>query len=91
MIHTSPLPHRHRDSLDRVIRVNDYVVWTNKKQGKGLDVCSVVGSTEETIRVSKLDGRMTNINPANVIVITAQVERNIEGNVGANLDLESTR
>lgn len=91
MIHTTPLPHRHRDALQRVIRVNDYVVWSNKKKGMGLEVCSVSGSTEETVRIARLSGRLTNVSPLNLIVITAQVERNIEGNVGVNTDLESTR
>lgn len=91
MIQTFPLSYIHRDRLNRVIRKGDYVIWSNRKQGKGMDVCTVVGDTEETIRISKLDGRLTNVNPSNTIVITAQVERNVEGNVGANMDMEATR
>lgn len=91
MIQTYPLPHTHRDVVRRVIRQNDVVVWTNKKYGQGLMLCIVQSSTEETIRIEKPDGRLTNVNPSNVMVITAQIEKNVAGNVGANQDLEATR
>lgn len=91
MINTLPLSYLHRDMLNRVIRANDIVVWANGRQGSMMRVCEVVGSTEETVRIRKPNGRLTNVTPQRLIVITAQVERNIAGNVGANQDLEATR
>lgn len=88
MIRTLPLDHLHRDVLHRVIRANDIVAWTNRKQGSGLVICEVYSSTVETIRIRKPNGRLTNVDPSNVLVITQQVERNVEGNVGANLNME---
>ncbi len=92
MFNTQPLGHIHRDKLNRVIRLGDYVVWANGKQGTGLTICTVMGSSSEKLRLGRMDtGRMTNVRPENVVVITAQVIRNYEGNVGANMDLEATR
>lgn len=91
MIHTLPLSHTHRDMLKRVIRQRDVVAWTNKKYGQGLILCTVESSTVEKIRVSKPDGTLTNVLPENVMVVTHQVIKNLEGNVGANMDLEATR
>lgn len=88
MIRTLPLAHLHRDVLHRVIRAQDIVAWTNRKQGSGLAICEVMSSTAETIRIRKSNGRLTNVDPSNVLVITQQVERNVEGNVGANLNME---
>ncbi|MGL5016378.1 MAG: hypothetical protein ACRC6V_19185 [Bacteroidales bacterium] len=92
MIQTMPLGHTHRDLMNRVIRNKDIVVWANRKQGSGMVIASVEGSTVETVRISRSDtGRLTNVNSNNLIVITAQVEKNVAGNVGANMDLEATR
>ena len=91
MIRTLPLGHTHRDMVHRVIRQGDIVAWTNRKQGNGLLLCKVESSTEETIRVSKPNGRLTNVLPSNVMVVTHQIERNVAGNVGVNRDLEATR
>lgn len=92
MIQTMPLGHTHRDLLNRVIRSKDIVVWANRKQGSGMVIAEVAGSTSETVRIARSDnGRLTNVNPENLIVLTAQVEKNIAGNVGANMDLEATR
>ena len=88
MIRTLPLGHLHRDAIHRVIRANDIVAWTNRKQGSGLLICEVFSSTAETVRIRKPNGRLTNVDPSNLLVITQQVERNIEGNVGANLGME---
>ena len=77
--------------LMRIIRQRDIVAWTNKKYGQGLILCTVESSTVEKIRISKPDGTLTNVLPANVMVVTHQVEKNIAGNVGANIDLEETR
>lgn len=92
MIQTTPLGHIHRDRLTRVIRNNDIVLWANRKQGQGIVFALVAGSTADTVRIAREDnGRLTNVNPENLVVITAQVERNLIGNVGANMDLEATR
>lgn len=91
MIQTLPLSHTHRDLVHRVIRQGDVVVWTNRKQGMGLVLCRVESSTVETVRISTPDGRLTNVTPANLLVVTHQIERNLAGNVGINRDLEATR
>ncbi|MGL5014489.1 MAG: hypothetical protein ACRC6V_09405 [Bacteroidales bacterium] len=92
MVTTHPLGYTHRDMMSRVIRLNDYVVWANKKQGSGMVVCTVIGCTKGMLRLERQDnGKLTNAHPENLVVITAQVERNIIGNVGANMDLEATR
>lgn len=91
MISTLPLSHTHRDMVGRVIRQGDILVWANGRQGSFMRLVEVMGSTEETVRVRKPNGRLTNVTPARVLVVTAQMIRNIEGNVGANLDIEQTR
>lgn len=91
MIRTLPLGHTHRDMVNRVIRQGDIVAWTNRKQGKGLTLCKAQSSTAETVRIEKPDGLLTNVLPTNLMVVTHQIERNIAGNVGANVDLEETR
>ncbi|MGL5566028.1 MAG: hypothetical protein ACRDC4_09905, partial [Plesiomonas sp.] len=81
MFETKPLGYTHRDKLSRVIRLGDYVVWANGKQGNGLVVCIVQGGSPEKIRLERLDnGKMTNARPENMVVISAQVIRNYEGN-----------
>lgn len=91
IIRTHPLAHTHRDMLHRVIRAKDMVVWSNRKKGQATLLCTVESSTEETVRIAKPDGRLTNVLPTNLIVVTAQVEKNLLGNVGVNMDLEATR
>ena len=91
MIRTLPLAHTHRDVLGRVIRGNDIVAWTNKKYGQGLRLCTVQSSTTETVRIEKPNGRLTNVDPKNLLVVSAQIEANVNGNVGANIDLEENR
>lgn len=91
MIQTLPLNHTHRDMVLRIIRLRDVVAWTNKKYGQGLILCTVEGSTGEKVRIAKPDGTLTNVRPDNVMVVTHQVIKNIEGNVGRNVDLEATR
>lgn len=91
MIRTHPLAHTHRDLLHRVIRAKDMVLWTNRKKGQALLLCTVESSTEETVRIAKPDGRLTNVSPVNLVVVTHQIERNVAGNVGVNMDLEQTR
>lgn len=86
------LKHIHRDKLQRVIRPNDYVAWANGKYGKGLEVCKVVGTTEKRVQIFNLEKNKTTYSfPENLLVITQQVEANVEGNVGANRDLEELR
>lgn len=91
IIRTHPLAHTHRDLLNRVIRAKDMVLWTNRKKGQSLQLCTVEASTDETVRIAKPDGRLTNVLPTNLVVITAQVEKNLLGNVGANLEAEDLR
>ncbi|UZV39692.1 hypothetical protein APT65_00089 [Trabzonvirus APT65] len=91
MIRTLPLPTIHRDMLNRVVRMHDVVLWGNKKYGTGISVCTVEGCTGEKLLIKKPTGTLCRIYPDNCVVITQQIERNIEGNVGANIDLEATR
>lgn len=89
---TRPLGHIHRDALTRVIRRGDMLLWTNRKQGNGMIFAVAESSTPESVRIRRLDtDRLTNVKPENLLVITAQVETNLNDNVGANMDLEATR
>ena len=86
------LRHIHRDKLQRVIRLNDYVAWGNGKYGKGLEVAKVIGTTPNRLQIFNLEkNKTTYAFPDNLIVITQQVEANVEGNVGVNRDLEELR
>lgn len=78
------LRHRHRDILTKIIQQDDYVVWTNGKYNSQLNVCRVVGVTPEKVVILKQDGRQTRVSPSKVLVITQQVQHNIENHVGAN-------
>lgn len=78
--------------MNRVIRNGDYVVWSNGKYGQRMKLCNVVGATEEKINILPVGAhRQTIAYPSNLMVVSAQIERNLEGNVGANMDLEATR
>lgn len=86
------LNHIHRDRLNRVIRLDDYVVWSNGKYNQPLRIGRVTGVTEQKVQIQVLDeNRITRSYPKNLIVITAQIMANLEGNVGANVDLEESR
>lgn len=82
-----------RDKLQRVIRIGDVCVWANKKYGKGLDLVRIDGYNKKSLRVINIEtGAITRIEDTkNLIVISQQILANIDGNVGANLDLEATR
>lgn len=75
----------HRDILNRVIKQNDYVVWSNGKYGQQMQICSVESATELTVRIVKPDGRLTNVSPKKLLVVTQQILDNVNNNVGANL------
>lgn len=75
---------RHRDIMSRIIQLDDYVIWSNGKYGQTMQVCQVMGATEEKLSLLKPDGRITRVYPNRVCVITAQVAENIRQNVGAN-------
>jgi len=86
------MPKIYRDKLQRVIRLNDVVVWGNKKYGKGLDICRIVGFLDQNLKIYNLTtGKVTRASSENLVVITSQIQSNIADNVGANIDLESTR
>ena len=86
------LSHIHRDKLYRVIRLDDIVVWGNVKYNQGLEIARVVGVTPLKVRIHVLSSGKTTLSyPENLIVISAQVQANLDGNVGVNRDLEETR
>lgn len=86
------LNHIHRDMLNRVIRLDDYVIWSNGKYGQTMEVARVIGVTAQKVKIQVVSqNRSTLSYPTNLIVITAQVMANLDGNVGANLDLEASR
>lgn len=95
MILTYPLGHLLRDKLNRVIRRNDYAIWTNKKYGTGLNVVAVIASTPQKVKIRPLESDPNSkplvVSPDNIIIITSQIEANLEGNVGAVIELEETR
>ena len=55
-------------------------------------VARVVGVTKQKVRIHVLSSGKTTLSyPKNLVVITQQVNANLEGNVGANMDLEESR
>lgn len=71
------LSYTHKDLLGRTIKENDTIAWSNGKYNTKLNLCTVVNSTPETIRIKKhSDGKLTNINSLNCIVITQQIQIN---------------
>lgn len=92
MIPTLPLEVTHRDYLKRVIRNGDIVVHTNHRQSSGYTIATVRGAGKVQVKLTDLTtGEKFRSYPRNLIVLTQQVEKNMEGNVGANIDLEATR
>lgn len=91
MITTYPLNPPHRDMVNRVIRRGDVVAWTNGKRAQPMLLCTVIGSRTQRVNIRKPDGSTSFVNPYNCLVVTQQMEQNIEGRVGANMDLEATR
>ncbi len=71
--------------LNRVIQQHDVVAWTNGKYGQKLQFCRVESTTEQTVRIVKPDGRLTNVAPSNLLVVTQQINDNYERNVGINM------
>jgi len=86
------LKHIHRDMLNRVIKIGDIVVWGNGKYLQKMEICRVVGTTAQKVSMQVISsGSLTRALPSNMIVISAQIAQNLEGNVGANIDLEESR
>jgi len=86
------LSHTHRDMLTRVIRDGDIVVWSNGKYNQKMQLARVVDTTPQKVRIEVLTTRSTTLaQPKNLIVVSAQIQANLDGNVGANMDLEATR
>lgn len=79
------LSHLHRDMLNRVIQQSDIVAWTNGKYGQRLQFCRVESTTNQTVRIIKPNGRLTNVSPSNLLVVTQQINDNYERNVGINM------
>lgn len=84
--------HIHRDRLGRVIKHGDYVVWNTGMQTKELTLGEVVQTYPQMVGMRLLDDtlmeredrrlQITKVRPSNVVVVTAQIQANIEGNVG---------
>lgn len=86
------LSHTHRDKLNRVIKYDDIAVWSNGKYKQPMELVRVVNVTRQKVSFVVIStGKMTKSFPKNLIVITQQITANLEGNVGANLDIEETR
>lgn len=86
------LDYLHRDKLNRVLKYDDIVVWSNGKYNQPMEIARVVGVTKLKVRIHVLSQNKTTLSyPKNLIVITQQVNANLQGNVGANTDLEETR
>lgn len=92
MIPTLPLEVIHRDHLKRVIRNGDIVVHTNHRQSTGYTLCTVYGAGKAQVKLKRIDnGEKLRAYPRNLIVLTQQIECNMEGNVGANISYEEKR
>lgn len=86
------LQHIHRDILSRVIRHYDYVIWSNGKYNQKMKIARVVGTTEQKVRIEVVEENKTTLaRPENLVVISAQVYANVQGNVGANIEMEESR
>lgn len=86
------LQHIHRDMLNRVLRDGDIVVWSNGKYNQKMQLARVIGTTPEKVRIETIATVKTTLaRPRNLIVISAQIQANLDGNVGVNMDLEETR
>ncbi|MCS5736690.1 UNVERIFIED_CONTAM: hypothetical protein RF648_21170 [Kocuria sp. CPCC 205274] len=92
------LKHIHRDMLNRVIRLDDIVIWSPQEYNSRFKFGTVTGTTPKRVYVKlKTDIREEvrpypiRISSKNLLVITQQVLANIEGNVGASQYLEETR
>lgn len=80
------LSHNHRDISQRIITEGDYLLWGNKNQGYGLQMVRCTGSTALFVRIITLSSNYeTLVKPENLMVVTQQLQSNIDGNVGANL------
>ena len=69
----------HRDLLNRVIKIGDYVAWANKSHGANLKIARVVGS--HPIRVDLMvvgEDQIRYVTPTNLIVLTQQIRANFE-------------
>lgn len=92
------LKHIHRDMLNRVIRIDDIVVWGPQGANTRIKFGTVTGVTPKRVYVKlKTDIRdevrpyPIRLAPHHLLVITQQVVANIEGNVGAAQYLEESR
>lgn len=79
------LAYYHRDLLAKVIKMDDYVVWSNGKYNQSMQICRVVGVTANKVVILRQDNSQTRVYPKNLVVITEQVMFNLQNNVGANL------
>lgn len=100
------LPHIHRDRLNRVIRIGDYVLWAPNVAKVRFIFGTVTGVTRKRVYVKLMQDIQRkdeegNILPVreypirlkseNLLVITQQVLANIEGNVGGSQEFEQSR
>lgn len=86
------LSHVHRDMIHRVLRHGDIVVWSNGKYNQKMKLARVLDTTPLKVRIEVIDEQRTTLaEPKNMLVISAQIQANLDGNVGANMDMEATR
>lgn len=86
------LRYMHRDMLSRTIKKGDFVIWSNGKYKQKMKVGIVEDTTPQQVWIKlPVEDKITKASPKNMIVITAQLVANQEGNVGANIDLEESR
>ncbi len=79
------LRHNHRDICQRVIVDGDYLLWGNKNQGYGLTMVRCIGATSQYVRIIVIETNYeTLVKPENLMVVTQQLQSNLDGNVGAN-------
>lgn len=72
--------------LARIVQLDDYVAWSNGKYNQRTTICRVVGATSLKVSIQKPDGKVTRVEPSNLLVITHQILRNIEDHVGETLN-----
>lgn len=73
----------HRDKLNRIIKEGDVVAHSIPRQGYGLSLIRVTRYTAQQLHGECIEtGKRRRFFPDNAVVITQQIQANIDGQVG---------
>lgn len=66
-----------KDLLGKTIKIGDSVIWGAKRQGYGMKLAKVTGTTDKQHWISVEDtGRSHRCYPDSLVVVTQQLEHN---------------